>query len=124
LVSILVAAVIFIVVGVKALQKKIVSMSSTLQQSNGELARRIQDMEIKLVNFNEINKHANSIYTIDYSSDSLYESDNVNLREATFLGKRAYVYILNKPVSESLIAVVNRIYSDQPNYIIKVLYLF
>jgi hypothetical protein len=34
------------------------------------------------------------------------------------------VYILTKPVEETTVELLGRVYQDQPNYICKVLYLF
>lgn len=124
LVLILLVGIAFITVGLKVIQKKILSMSESLQQTNSELNKRLQTMQIELTNFNEINKHANSIYTIDYAGESLRSEGNLELRDASFLGKRAHVYILRKPVEEQVVDMLGHIYQDQPNYICKVLYLF
>jgi hypothetical protein len=64
--------VVFIAIGMKVIQKKILSMSDSLQNANTELNRKLQHMQIELTNFNEISKHANAIYTIDYTCESLH----------------------------------------------------
>lgn len=77
---ILLAGVVFIVVGLRIIQNKILSMSDSLHQTNTELNRKLQSMQTELTNFNEINKHANSIYTIDYATEAVRISDSIDLR--------------------------------------------